>query len=54
MMELSDEDIETVEILFYEAIEEFPIDDREAARLWMAHAKAAINIVKSLQNGVMP
>lgn len=40
--------------LFYDAIETFPDDQREAADEWFVKAQAAVSIVKSLQNGVMP
>jgi dsDNA-binding SOS-regulon protein len=49
-MELSDE----LEDLFYDAIGTFPEEQREAAREWFAKAQAALEIIKDLQNGIMP
>jgi hypothetical protein len=49
-VELSEE----LEDLFYDAIESFPEDQREAAHEWFAHASAALEIIKKLQNGQMP
>ena len=43
-----------LEDLFHDAIENFPEDQREAAREWFATARAALAIVKDLQNGIMP
>ena len=40
--------------LFIDAIENFPEDQREAARNWFANAQAARDIIVKLQKGVMP
>ncbi|SHN69190.1 hypothetical protein [Bradyrhizobium erythrophlei] len=40
--------------LFMDAIENFPEDQREAARDWYANACAALHIIAKLKKGVMP